>query len=64
MTVHIKRDDQTAWCGQPLEPGFHFSGVEAAVLNGLHDKNPRACVDCTSILIANLLAGREPCNEN
>jgi hypothetical protein len=59
MTAHIKQDTDTTWCGASLDPGFHFANVEAAVYNGAHDKNPRACALCTRELITHLINGRE-----
>ena len=64
MTVHIKRDDALAWCDATLEPGFHFASVDAAVLNGVHDKNPRACANCTDAIIGYLIEGCENDNDD
>ena len=62
MTTHIKYDDTLSWCGKPLDNNFHFSSVEAAVLNGAHntnDKTPRACRLCTNVIITYLNEGVE-----
>lgn len=59
MTHHIKisPEDTLSWCGETLAPSFHFANVEAAVLNGKHTKEPKACWLCTKEIINHLMDG-------
>lgn len=65
MTSHIKsmHDDATAVCGAPLTNEFHFKSVDAAVLNGMHEKKPVTCLYCIDHVVKFLLAGSEACLE-
>lgn len=62
MCYHIQssHENGVSWCGEKLSlaNGFYFRDVEAAVLNGLHDKKQITCAICTDILIAYLQTGK------